>query len=68
MAEWCKQCSDEMFGEEHKEYETYDEPVKPGYHYPLLCEGCGPTGVNEKGECINPNCKKHGEKREICND
>jgi len=64
MAEWCKQCSDGMFGEDRPDYPTFDEVAKPGYGYDCLCEGCGPTAVNEKGECIYPSCSKHGDNPE----
>ena len=61
MAEYCKQCSDDMFGESHKFYPTFDVVAPPGQGYTVLCEVCGPTLVNEKGECIDPEClKKHG--------
>jgi hypothetical protein len=61
MADWCKQCSDEMFGPENPDYVTYEKPPGPGEAYFCLCEGCGPTMVNEKGECIAPDCLIHGE-------
>ena len=59
MADWCKQCSDEMFGEEHPFYQTYDKPAPPGRAYMILCEGCGIITVNQQGECNDPSCTLH---------
>lgn len=68
MADFCMQCSIEMFGRDTGDLAHLrpdDEPLKEGYGYLVLCEGCGATMVNELGECIAKDClKKHGVRNE----
>ncbi len=62
MADFCKQCSADMFPGGSNDFEGMitEEKVKDGYYMPVLCEGCGPTGVDHEGRCINVDClKKH---------
>ena len=61
MADFCQQCSVEMFGEDFKELANLgdDEPLKPGWGYQVLCEGCGPTLVDKEGKCIADYCELH---------
>lgn len=63
MADFCKQCAIDTFGEDSgdlagltpKEEEVY------GYFCIVLCEGCGPIQVDSEGNCISPDCyEKHG--------
>ncbi len=63
MADFCKQCSEELFGEDFKELAGLGDGAKlePGNGWEALCEGCGLIIVNEAGECIKPYCPKHGE-------
>jgi len=54
MADYCKQCSIELFGEDFKdlaELVTFEEEAK---HLvaTVMCEGRGPTDVNRAGECL----------------
>ena len=59
MADFCKQCSEEMWGED-----TRDLAASPGEEYErlyTLCEDCGPTVVNHDGHCIGACTKKHGD-------
>ena len=60
MADFCKQCSLEVWGEDSKDLaELCDEDQLIS----VLCEGCGSTVVNSKGICISKDClEKHGEK------
>ena len=62
MADFCQQCSQEMFGEDFKELANMgdDTPLKPGWGYQVLCEGCGPTLVDNDGKCI-ADCDLHHE-------
>lgn len=64
MADYCKQCSMELFGEDCKELAGIGQGLAlpgPDYGYEALCEGCGPTVVNDEGVCIYPKClKQHG--------
>ncbi len=68
MADFCKQCSIELFGEDCGDLKgissrslTEDE-IKNGIGWTALCEGCGSTVVNDDGECIFPHCLKKHEK------
>ena len=65
MADFCKQCSIEIYGEDCKDlYDLNDgEKLKPGSGWKVLCEGCGITLVDNEGKCINKDCKKHGENK-----
>lgn len=54
MAAYCKQCSEEIFGEDFGELagiSTADDDRR-GMAALALCEGCGPTKVNAAGECL----------------
>lgn len=64
MADFCKQCSEELFDEDFKELAGLGDGSKlePGFGWPALCEGCGPTTVNDDGICTAKNClRQHGE-------
>ena len=69
MADFCKQCSIDMFGEDCGDLKGMGNGVNrtqaeldDGMGWPVLCEGCGPTIVNDEGECIGKKClKKHGD-------
>lgn len=57
MAEFCKQCSEELFGEDFADFAGI---CQEGGLAVVICEGCGLTHVNYLGECINPDClEKH---------
>jgi hypothetical protein len=58
MADFCKQCSVDMFGEDFGEFrrESDDENLA----WLVLCEGCGPVQVNRRGECISGDCLVSG--------
>lgn len=57
MADFCKQCSINMFGEDFKELARISEP---GQFADVICEGCGWTTVNHNGECVSSTClEKH---------
>lgn len=68
MAEFCKQCTDELFGPDMKhDFEGLSEEsdTKLDIYAMVLCEGCGNTLVNHLGECVDPLClKKHGKLNE----
>jgi len=59
MADFCKQCADEMFpdigGEFSHDFEGLtkfgDQMV--GLYMCVLCEGCGPIQVDWLGQCIS---------------
>lgn len=52
MADFCKQCSEDMFGKDFKELAGLitEEEVKEGLGAVVVCEGCGPIRVNHLGE------------------
>lgn len=70
MAEFCKQCAEELgFPESDFQgipWEPVAEPLKDDEGYQVLCEGCGFTLVKSDGTCItncfhnhNPESKYH---------
>lgn len=69
MADFCQQCSVELFGEDYKELANLGQgrKLEPGMGWIVLCEGCGPTVVDEDGKCILECCEKHGGKSEAHN-
>ena len=60
MADFCKQCSIEMFGKDYGDLKL--GPLKIGHGWVVLCEGCGPTMVDAEGQCTVKSClQKHGK-------
>lgn len=63
MAEFCKQCADDLGFEPDfiglRSDEEWDK-MEEGYGLLVLCEGCGPTVVNRDGECVSLSCPVHG--------
>lgn len=65
MADFCKLCAIEMFGEDTGDLADISKPedTAKGLYACVLCESCGPIQVNHLGECITPWCyEKHGER------
>lgn len=63
MADYCQQCSLEIFGEDFKELAgiTTAENEHDKEYAVVLCEGCGPIQVDNDGVCLSVDCsKKHG--------
>lgn len=59
MADFCKQCSIEIFCEDFKNLAEITKPedaVKDMYVY-VICEGCGPIQVDPDGACVTEGCK-----------
>jgi hypothetical protein len=66
MAEFCRQCQWEIFDEEYSDFDHFGRnkpPLEPGYGYPALCEGCGPTLVDDTGACMADDCLAKGHPR-----
>lgn len=65
MASFCKQCSEDLLGEDYgdmAEIVSEEEEAK-GLMALVLCEGCGPIQVNRAGECLSVDCDEcHGKK------
>lgn len=62
MADFCKQCSEKIFGEDFKELAniTTLENQMQGLYAIVICEGCGPTQVDNAGKCIVDDCLEQG--------
>ena len=73
MADFCKQCSVQLFGEVFPDlaWGSWDDvdylnsprftPDGKPYWIQALCEGCGNAVVTSDGTCICANCiEKHG--------
>lgn len=66
MADFCKQCSVLIFGEDFRELAgiTSSEDQERGFYAVTLCEGCGPILVDSDGACLSVDCggdhRKHG--------
>jgi len=63
MGSYCQQCMKDV-------YPDLDQPndfvglVEHGYLASVLCEGCGLTLVNSKGECVGP-CLNKGHNKQV---
>lgn len=62
MADYCKQCSINIFGKDHEDLKGI---AKPHAAIGAICEGCGYTNVNHEGVCCGPCMIDHktGDKR-----
>lgn len=62
MADFCKQCADELFDGQFNSFKNLSTELddKAKLYTCVLCEDCGFIQVNSKGECVSPDCKKHG--------
>lgn len=68
MADFCKYCSIEMFGQDFKEMAniTSEESIKENRYAAVLCEGCGPCQVLIDGTCItHKECVEKIEDEEL---
>lgn len=61
MADFCKQCSLEMFNKDFGDLAHLGKTPPPAdMGFSALCEGCGPTIVDWDGVCIAKWCPLHG--------
>lgn len=67
MADFCNQCARDNFdpvpytGGDLSDLVSKAQAAE-GLFAPALCEGCGETIVDHKGECVSANClKAHGD-------
>ena len=58
MADFCKACSEEIFGEDFQDMAGIAPPTHVAQ---VLCEGCGPIYVDEHGNCLTSICLKQGK-------
>lgn len=61
MADFCQQCSIEVFGEDFKDLADIARGERLLH---TLCEGCADAIVNSVGRCVAANCLKHHGDRE----
>jgi predicted nucleic-acid-binding Zn-ribbon protein len=65
VADFCKQCSIEIFGEDHGdlkgigEYRDKLPDIDNSLGWFAICEGCGYTIVDDDGQCISKDCRIH---------
>jgi len=66
MAEFCKQCSIEIFGEDYGDFKGLStiENTEHDMGVVVICEGCGCVVVDHEGYCISSDCPKHGKQKE----
>ncbi len=62
MADFCRQCTQEIFGEDDSDLSELisKEDVDDGYMAVAICERCGYIGVDHTDKCIDPHCNIHG--------
>jgi len=63
MADFCKQCSIDMFGEDFGDLANLGpaEELGEGEGWSALCETCGGIVVSQEGTCIADWCRHHGK-------
>lgn len=69
MADFCKQCSIDMFGADYRDLAGLITPeeVYSGNEYPtVICEGCGFITVDPDGNCISDDCDLKGRPGHGC--
>jgi len=65
MADFCYQCTKEMFGNPEKndlKGLSTPEDTKNGLYPVVICEGCGHIQVDHEGKCVSPDCIEGGHK------
>ena len=57
MADFCKDCSEELFGRDCGDLKGLitEDQWKEGYAAPVICEGCGYTYVDHEGKRVQPS-------------
>ena len=63
MADFCKACSIEVFGEDFGDLKglSTEEDTRKELYCVALCEHCGPIQVDHEGVCISKNCMEKGK-------
>lgn len=63
MADFCKQCSIDHFGEDFKELAglTFESEWDNGQAAVVICEGCGEIQVDPNGNCVSNDCLHKGK-------
>jgi hypothetical protein len=62
MADFCRDCSLEMFDKDFRDLACLGDGSKlqPGMGWHCICEGCGFILVDDDGVCIDGRCIRHG--------
>lgn len=62
MADYCMQCSGQLFGGPTNDLSGLSTPenTMDGLFPIVLCEGCGTIQVDHTGRCVSPDCLEHG--------
>lgn len=62
MADFCKACSEDLFGKDFKELAglTTQEEWDNGKAAITICEGCGWIQVDPEGVCVSKDCLRTG--------
>lgn len=62
MSDFCKQCSEELFGKDFGDFKGLITPeeVREGKGAVVLCEDCVTCMVDHEGRCIAACEKNHG--------
>lgn len=63
MADFCAQCSLDMFGEDTRDMAgiSTESDTNAGQFAVVLCEDCGVIQVDHEGQCVSLDCmKRHG--------
>ena len=63
MADFCKACSVELFGDDRGQLKgvTSPEDWNQGRAGITICEGCGVIYVDPSGTCVSSDCLKKGQ-------
>lgn len=64
MADFCRQCSIELFGKDYSDLKglTKPEDWEKAKAVCTICEGCGLIQVDPEGNCVSKDCDKKGHK------
>lgn len=63
MADFCKQCSEELFGEDFGDLKGL---CTEGDFVQTICEGCGfDCVVDHEGRCVSEDCLSEHGKEEV---
>lgn len=66
MADFCKQCSEEMFDSATNDLSgiiSEEDTAKGWVSSVVICEGCGPIQVDHEGSCVSEDCIGEHRKR-----
>jgi len=64
MADFCRQCSHDMFGQDTGDLANISkvEDTNKGLYALVICEGCGLIQVDHTGSCVSEDCyANHGK-------